>query len=238
MALLYRPLAHWERHVADLAINNEISQFSTLARQLCLENAVRVAEIVSLYTKQFNIRNLFGTTMQHAGTAVSILVAHVSSGKDSTEQDKYSTHITTLRGCLSGMGETYAPAQKMSKVLESILRQPFNANNVRMFPSPAASANNAGANPELHATQDLARSVDFQSHSFTSSVPISQDLTSELDPINEDWESFCGTNAIQDDSSDMLTMTTLEGYSWELEDLAPMQGQENWNSMYPLNDNL
>jgi hypothetical protein len=214
----------------DLEINNEASQFSILARQLCIENAVRVAEIISLYNQHFDIRNLFGTTMQHAGTAASVLVAHVSSSKGLTERTKHLKHIITLRDCLSGMGETYAPAQKMTKVLEKILRQSFSEHNNGIFSSPVAAAD---MDPEYHATQHLALSVDSQTH---KSFPSKDELTPEINPINEDWETLYGVNAIRDNCSHMSSMINLEESRWELEDYGMMQSHENWDNMYPLGD--
>lgn len=101
------------------------THFSTLSRNVCVSNAVQVAEIISQYRKRFPIQRIFVTGLQHVGTAATALMAEVSmlqSEQDCNERKRLLGHLSGLRNTMRDMSEMYQPAVLMTTVVEHFIR--------------------------------------------------------------------------------------------------------------------
>lgn len=94
--------------------------YSTLSRSICYDNAVRVARIFQIHRKRFDIRQIFVTGIQHAGTAATALIAAITQIRDQEERVRPLQHLRILADALKAMSPTYHPAERMFNVLEDV----------------------------------------------------------------------------------------------------------------------
>ncbi|KAF2107078.1 fungal-specific transcription factor domain-containing protein [Lophiotrema nucula] len=101
------------------------THFSTLSRNVCVSNAIQVADAITQYRKRYPIRRIFVTGLQHVGTAATALMAEVSmlqSEQDTTERTRLLGHLEVLRDSMREMSEMYQPATMMGTVVGHFIR--------------------------------------------------------------------------------------------------------------------
>lgn len=105
------------------------THFSTLSRNVCVSNAVQVAEIIAQYQKRFAIKRIFVTGLQHVGTAATALMAEVSmlqaedgGGEAKGERKRLLEYLVQLREAMREMSEMYQPAVLMTTVVGHFVR--------------------------------------------------------------------------------------------------------------------
>jgi hypothetical protein len=97
--------------------------FSTLSRNVCVSNAVRVAQMIAQYRIRFAISRIFVTGLQHVGTAATALMAEVSmlQAEDGREIEREKTrlleYLAELKEVLREMSGMYQPAVMMGTVV-------------------------------------------------------------------------------------------------------------------------
>jgi hypothetical protein len=105
--------------------HSSATHFSTLSRNVCISNAVQIAEIISAYRTRYSLQRIFVTGLQHVGTAATALMAEISmlqSERDGTERGRLLGHLNDLGVCLGEMSETYQPAVLMTNVVGHFVR--------------------------------------------------------------------------------------------------------------------
>lgn len=97
--------------------------FSTLSRNVCVSNAVRVAQLIAQYCQRFAISRIFVTGLQHVGTAATALMAEVSmlqaeeGGETEREKTRLLEYLAELKKVLREMSGMYQPAVMMGTVV-------------------------------------------------------------------------------------------------------------------------
>lgn len=125
LILLHRSFpAQTQPHQAG-ARHSGSTHFSTLSRNVCVTNAIQVAEIISAYRSRYSLQRIFVTGLQHVGTAATALMAEVSILQSETDRAKRARLLEPLRGlgeCMKEMCVTYQPAVLMSSVVGHFIR--------------------------------------------------------------------------------------------------------------------
>jgi hypothetical protein len=104
------------------------THFSTLSRNVCVSNAVQVAEIIAHYHTRFAITRIFVTGLQHVGTAATALMAEVSmlQAEDGIEAERERKrlleYLIQLREAMKSMSDMYQPAVLMATVVGHFVR--------------------------------------------------------------------------------------------------------------------
>ncbi|KAF2635232.1 hypothetical protein P280DRAFT_437412 [Massarina eburnea CBS 473.64] len=100
------------------------THFGNLSRQICVANALRVAEIITAYKARYSLQRIFVTGLQHIGTAATALMAEISMLQTETgrheaqmERTRLLEYLRGLGECMMDMSETYQPAVLMASVV-------------------------------------------------------------------------------------------------------------------------
>ncbi|KAJ5713991.1 uncharacterized protein N7483_011172 [Penicillium malachiteum] len=74
----------------------DASHLSTFSRETCTKCAERIAQIFWQHRQRFDTRKIFVTGLQHAGNAVTALVAAIASSTDRRSNDKNMRYLECI----------------------------------------------------------------------------------------------------------------------------------------------
>lgn len=94
---------------------------STISRAVCLDSAMKVAHIFSQHRSRFDIKFIYFSAVQHAGTASTALISAVTLISDPEDRVEPLRLLCTLARALHDMASVYQPAARMSVVLDRVL---------------------------------------------------------------------------------------------------------------------
>ncbi|KAL1596561.1 hypothetical protein SLS60_009209 [Paraconiothyrium brasiliense] len=116
-----------------------LSDLGILSHNLCVNNAIRIAEIISSYRNRYPLQRIFVTGLQHVGTAATALMAEISmlqGAQDSPERERLLDCLSGLSEDMKAMSETYQPAVLMASVVRHFIRGPGEVSTSTTIPSP------------------------------------------------------------------------------------------------------
>ncbi|KXJ86804.1 fungal-specific transcription factor domain-domain-containing protein [Microdochium bolleyi] len=96
---------------------------TSLSRNICTQQAIRVARIFWQHRQRFEGKRMFVTGIQHAGTASIALIAALAYQQNENERRSYMSYLEILSQAIGDMSETYQPAERMDNLLEAVLTQ-------------------------------------------------------------------------------------------------------------------
>jgi len=157
LILLHRPWAKYEDPAPpnsddgheDDAIDDS---HAFMSRSICTKQAIRVARIFWHHRQRFNIRLIFVTGIQHAGTAATALVAALASIKSASDRKTKLPYLECLASALHDMSATYQPAASMSSILQAVMQE-LQSNEPNSRPSPR-ELNHIGASTTIPARRE------------------------------------------------------------------------------------
>jgi len=125
LILLHRPFAMYEDNPASEEdhAGNADTHFSALSRAVCTKQAIRVAKIFWHHRQRFDGRQVPITSMQHAGTAATALVAALAFLKDGNDRNNNMQYLECLSAAMQDMSYAYQPAERMFIVLQAVLAE-------------------------------------------------------------------------------------------------------------------
>lgn len=125
LILLHRPFAMYEDNPSSEEdhAGNADTHFSALSRAVCTKQAIRVAKIFWHHRQRFDGRQVPITSMQHAGTAATALVAALAFLKDGNERNNNMQYLECLSAAMQDMSYAYQPAERMFIVLQAVLAE-------------------------------------------------------------------------------------------------------------------
>lgn len=115
---------------SNTARHSGSTHFSTLSRDVCVTNAVQVAEIMTAYKRRYALQRIFVTGLQHVGTAATALMAEISllqGDRVGGERARLLEYLKGLGECMKEMSETYQPAVLMGSVVAHFIRDSGDA---------------------------------------------------------------------------------------------------------------
>lgn len=194
MILLHRPFTLYPASISIAGSPSTDSHdrndtlLSTISRKACTSHAVEVAKIAAEHRNRFDGSQIFFSMIQHTGTAATSLIGALLHSRNADEQKEYMQHLECLAAVLSGMTDSYKPAEAVSDVLKAVmmeLREPIghssgsrssvaspnNDRNVDVGPSTSGMACNHVATPDYNfALQNTLTSYPHDSlYGFTGS---------------------------------------------------------------------
>ncbi|KAI1334537.1 fungal-specific transcription factor domain-containing protein [Xylariaceae sp. FL0016] len=96
---------------------------TTLSRNLCTQQAIRVARIFWQSKQRFDVRKICVTGIQHASTAAVTLLAAIGYQNSEVDQRSLLGYLEILTEATRGMSETYQPAAGMGNLITAVLGQ-------------------------------------------------------------------------------------------------------------------
>ncbi|KAL0934687.1 fungal specific transcription factor [Colletotrichum truncatum] len=96
---------------------------TALSRNICTQQAVRVARIFGQHRQRFDGTKIFVTGIQQAGTAAMALIAALAYNHSEFERRAYLGYLEILSSAVSDMSHTYQPASRMDDLLKAVLVQ-------------------------------------------------------------------------------------------------------------------
>ncbi|RGP59435.1 hypothetical protein FLONG3_11186 [Fusarium longipes] len=96
---------------------------TSLARNICTQQAIRVARIFWQHRQRFDGRKIFITGIQHAGTASIALIAALAYHRNRQGHQTYTGYLEILSDAVGDMSSTYHPAMRMDDLLKAVLEQ-------------------------------------------------------------------------------------------------------------------
>ncbi|KAF4969101.1 hypothetical protein FZEAL_10295 [Fusarium zealandicum] len=96
---------------------------TSLSRNICTQQAIRVARIFWQHRQRFDGRKIFVTGIQHAGTAAIALIAALAHQRNEPDRRTYVGYLEILSDAVGDMSHTYHPASKMDHLLKAVLEQ-------------------------------------------------------------------------------------------------------------------
>lgn len=117
MILLHRPFVRYNEKVQEAN-----SHFTNLSRNSCTESAKQIAEMFEHYRTRFDLEKVYGTAVQHAGTAATALMGEVVLQADAQERRILIEKLSSLRLSISLMSKNYQPAGQMTSVVDQFIR--------------------------------------------------------------------------------------------------------------------
>ncbi|KAI5457967.1 fungal-specific transcription factor domain-containing protein, partial [Mariannaea sp. PMI_226] len=100
---------------------------TSLSRNICTQQAIRVARIFWQHRQRFDGRKIFVTGIQHAGTAAIALIAALAYQRNEADRRTYVGYLEILSDALRDMSCTYHPASRMDDLLKAVLEQIRNS---------------------------------------------------------------------------------------------------------------
>ncbi|KAM0418712.1 hypothetical protein ACHAPT_012411 [Fusarium lateritium] len=100
---------------------------SFLSRNICTQQAIRVARIFWQHRQRFDGRKIFVTGIQHAGTAAIALIAALAYQRNEPDRRTYVGYLEILSDAVGDMSHTYHPASRMDDLLKAVLDQIRNS---------------------------------------------------------------------------------------------------------------
>ncbi|ETS75242.1 hypothetical protein PFICI_13726 [Pestalotiopsis fici W106-1] len=96
---------------------------TSLSRNICTQQAMRVARICWQHRQRFSGKKIFVTGIQHAGTAAIALVAALAHQQDDADRRSYLGYLEVISQAIHEMSETYHPAERMDALMHAIIVQ-------------------------------------------------------------------------------------------------------------------
>ena len=93
------------------------------ALESCLENGISIARIFMHSRRRFDVRRSFINAMQHAGLAASALITSLAFLKNPQKRSSAMRHLLFMSTILQELAQTYRPAMRMHKVVDTVLKQ-------------------------------------------------------------------------------------------------------------------
>lgn len=152
------------------------TDLSTLSRNVCVHNAIRISEIVSQYSARYTLQRIFVTGLQHVGTAATALMAEISILQDGSQRERLLQCLGGLSENMKTMSETYQPAVLMTSVVSHFLRGPSSSetSTSASVPPLSSQANDGPIDPSLSrppiATASSARTTRESTFPFLDSM--------------------------------------------------------------------
>lgn len=118
------------------------TDLSTLSRNVCVNSAIRISDIISSYRMRHSLQRIFVTGLQHVGTAATALMAEISmlqGSKSVHQRGKLLDCLSELSRDMRTMSETYQPAVLMANVVGHFLRDSNDGSTTYSVP-PSAQA--------------------------------------------------------------------------------------------------
>ncbi|KAK7190596.1 fungal specific transcription factor domain-containing protein [Paraphaeosphaeria sporulosa] len=115
------------------------TDLSTLSRNVCVNNAIRISDIISSYRARHPLQRIFATGLQHVGTAATALMAEISmlqNEQDSPQRERLLDCLSGLSEDMKTMSETYQPAKLMASVVGHFIRGPSESSTASSLPPP------------------------------------------------------------------------------------------------------
>ncbi|KAI4594487.1 hypothetical protein KJ359_008276 [Pestalotiopsis sp. 9143b] len=96
---------------------------TSLSRNICTQQAMRVARICWQHRQRFSGKKIFVTGIQHAGTAAIALVAALAHQQDDADRRSYLGYLEVISHAIHEMSETYHPAERMDALMNAIIAE-------------------------------------------------------------------------------------------------------------------
>lgn len=186
-------------------------QLGILSREVCIENAISVARIFERHHRRFEIRFIYFSAVQHAGTAATALIDGIRHMSDPEERAEPLHNLRVLTQALHGMSPIYQPAERMSHLLEHVFERPdwksvgrapteysqpempTNHTSKRPIDSmlPASGADYTSKRPRIISQNEALDTQANRQPSFTNFMEHQGDtaLHQQFDP-QSDWGSY------------------------------------------------
>ena len=118
---------------------------------LCVENAIRIANIFDYYQERFDMKQIFMTGLQHAGTAATALMGDIDLSENDSKQRALLDHLSRLENSIKLMSKSYHASSSMLRVTGQFFEK--HRMGRRGIPtstrSDQMSRTNAEGNPRL-----------------------------------------------------------------------------------------
>nr|AEF16064.1 regulatory protein CefR [Hapsidospora chrysogena] len=124
LILLHRPFVRYNEN-SEPDINNH---FSSLSRSTCAESAKIIAVIFEQYRSRFDLAQVYGSAVQHAGTSATALMGEIILQSEPQERSQLIQKLASLRLSISHMSRNYQPAGHMTSVVDQFIRSVHNGN--------------------------------------------------------------------------------------------------------------
>ena len=118
MILIHRPFVQYNDTVPD----GLDLQFKSLCRATCASSAEAIADILESYRERFELSQVYGTAVQHAGTAATAMMGEVVMLGDSTRRSHLVAKLSSLRMSVDLMSRNYRGAGLMVSVMDRFIR--------------------------------------------------------------------------------------------------------------------
>lgn len=131
LILLHRPFVTYsEAHrdatdigtAGDEAPSPTADRFKNMSRSVCASSAKRISAIFAEYRRRLDLAQVFGTGVQHAGTAATALMGEIDLQTDPIEKAVLVESLSSLRATLARMSKNYQPAVLMTSVVDQFIR--------------------------------------------------------------------------------------------------------------------
>ena len=107
---------------SDDAPSPTADRFKNSSRSVCASSAKRISAIFAEYRRRFDLAQVFGTGVQHAGTAATALMGEIDLQTDPVEKAVLVQSLSSLRATLARMSKNYQPAVQMTSVVDQFIR--------------------------------------------------------------------------------------------------------------------
>lgn len=188
LILLHRPFVRYDENSEPDAG----TQSSSLSRTSCADSARKIAVIFERYRSRFDLAQVYGTAVQHAGTAATAAMAEVMLQTDPRERSELIEKLASLRLTISLMSRNYQPAGHMTSVVDQFIRSVQNGGNgdqpaLQQQPQRPSNGESSSMGARMNESVDFNLPPDFEgmassrkrarmdnSFSFTPTCPGSQ----------------------------------------------------------------
>ncbi|KAK0391456.1 hypothetical protein NLU13_0957 [Sarocladium strictum] len=123
LILIHRQFIHInETNVAD----GLDAHFKSICRATCASSAESIAVILEEYRARFELSQVYGTAVQHAGTAATAMMGEVVLQADPVERARLVRILSSLRITVGLMSKNYRGAGLMVSIIDRFIRSTAN----------------------------------------------------------------------------------------------------------------
>lgn len=130
LILLHRPFISYSQDHRDTTRAEPASsedarnpEFDRLvSRSVCASSAKSISSIFAEYRRRFDMAQVFGTGVQHAGTAATALMGEINLQTEPGERAALVESLDSLRTTMARMSKNYQPAVLMTSVVDQFIR--------------------------------------------------------------------------------------------------------------------
>lgn len=157
LILLHRPFVRYNDK-SETDMNNH---FTSLSRTSCAESAKQIAHIFEQYRSRFDLAQVYGTAVQHAGTSATALMGEIILQTEAQERDELIEKLSSMRLTISLMSRNYQPAGHMTNVVDQFIRsvQSNNGGEQQSQPRQPSQRPSNGESSAMGAR--MGEQVDF-----------------------------------------------------------------------------